>query len=144
MTRGVAKDKQRNFGKCSVSLVKNREIPCLLFAGFWKNSSPQRANFEKCCSLLLTLQDCESCEIHLSTDCDWDSSLVVFLLRLKNKMKDSEIKLDFTSLPLNYPISSLFLSGTNPLISNRIKIQELTLLKFILLPLSLFCRLRTI
>ena len=82
-----------------MSLVRNREIPCLLFAGLWKNSSPQKANFEKCCSLLLTLQDCESCEIHLSTDCDWDSSLVVFLLRLKDEMKDSEIKLDFTSLP---------------------------------------------
>ncbi len=99
MTTSVAKDKQRNFGKCSVSLVKNREIPCLLFAGFWKNSSPQKANFEKCCSMLLTLQDCESCEIHLSTDCDWDSSLVVFLLRLKDEMKNSEIKLDFTNLP---------------------------------------------
>ena len=99
MTTDLAKNKQRNFAKCSVSLVKNREAPCLLFAGIWKNFSPQKANFEKCCSLLLSLQQYESCEIHLSTDCDWDSSLVVFLLRLKNEMKDSEIKLDFTGLP---------------------------------------------
>jgi len=99
MTTEIAKDKQRNLGNCSVSLVKNRETPCLLFAGFWKNSSPQKANFEKCCSLLLTLQECQSCEIQLSTDCDWDSSLVVFLLRLKNEMKDSGIKLDFSALP---------------------------------------------
>ena len=88
MTTDLAKDKQRNFVKCSVSLVKNSEAPCLLFAGIWKNFSPQKANFEKCCSLLLSLQEYESCEIHLSTDCDWDSSLVVFLLRLKNEMKD--------------------------------------------------------
>ena len=100
MTTDIAKDKKRNSGICSVSLVVNSEKPCLLFAGFWKNFSPQKANFEKCCSLLHSLQDCESCGIQLSTDCEWDSSLVVFLLRLQDERKDSGIILDFSGLPL--------------------------------------------
>ena len=114
MTTDIAKDKERNSGKCSVSLVENRENPCLLFAGFWKNFSPQKANFEKCCSLLDCLNDCESCEVQLSTDCEWDSSLVVFLIRLQNERKDSGIKLDFSGLP--HKLSNLLAlsSGNKP------------------------------
>ena len=143
MTRGVAKDKQRNFRKCSVSLVQNREIPAYYLQVLEELFAQKQIlkNVVPCCSLCRTAN---LAKFYLSTDCDWDSSLVVFLLRLKDEMKNSEIKLDFTSLPPK--LSNLLSFSCRNKTSDQQQNQnpELTLLKFILFPLSFFCRLRTI
>ena len=99
MTKDIAVDKQSNFGKCSVSLVKDSENACLVFSGSWKIISSQKENYEKSNAFLSKLVGFKSCKIQLLDDCEWDSSFVLFLQRLAYSVEDSDVKLDFSELP---------------------------------------------
>ena len=99
MTKDIAVDKQSNFGKCSVSLVKDSENACLVFSGSWKIISSQKENYEKSNAFLSKLVGFKSCKIQLLDDCEWDSSFVLFLQRLASSVEDFGVKLDFSELP---------------------------------------------